>query len=256
MRTLTTAETADYLAGHATFEGAVETPEGVMVPTLDDDLRTEALEARIEELEAGTEYEPHAETFRHADGSATVIVYDTDAEHANPRDNDGNVATLIQENDRYNDIDDDHAGLSEARNYFGGDAAMVRRYLGMFRPDIAYYADYWHAGESYGWGYVTTAALEEHFPEKLCGDRAAYFAKHDLSPEKLLEQEVDIYRQWAEGEVYGAIHLEVGEPIVAYGEHGAYVTGYQVEEESCWGFLGYDELEDIAAEMTDSPVVS
>lgn len=211
-----------------------------LLERLDAELRTAALEWRIGVEEADRN---HVRTLRHEDGSVTLIMWDEDGEYANPRNNDGNVATLIQTNSRCSDIDDDDAGLGEARERF--DDAMMRRYLTMFRPDIAYYADYWSAGDSYGWGYVTRDAMRE-----------AGLSANPVDAQEAFDQEVSLYRQWAEGEVYGAIHLTVGAPVVRYGAEGAYVDGYDVEEDSCWGFLGYDDLADIATQFTDSPVVT
>ena len=179
------------------------------------------------------------DAFRHADGSITYIVWDDDSSAENPREYDGNIATLIQCNDRCNDIDTDDAGLSEARDRLDA----FERYLAMFRPDIVHYVGYWTAGDSYGWGYVTRADWEA----------AGYTST--VTPQQAFEQEVDIYRQWANGEVYGAHHVTVGDPIVVLGEEGAYVDGFETVEEDCWGFLGYDDRRDIAATFTDSPIV-
>ena len=227
------------------------------------------------------------DAYRHEDGSITYIVYDFDGEHANPRENDGNVATLIQENDHYIAIDEDHAGLKEARERFdcygrhGTSAhgyahgtkvaldreAMMRRYIAIFRPDILYYRDRWGEGDSYGWGYVDVETWRKWmYPEKPYmtenatpeeqASAAEYYLTYEPSctPEEAFNQEVDVYGQWARGEVYGAHHVSVGEPIVTYGDQGAYVDAYKEDEESCWGFLGYDEHKDIAAQFTDSPI--
>lgn len=226
-------------------------------------------------------YEWVCDAYRHEDGSITYIVPDMDGEHANPRECDGNVAVLIQENDRLIDIDTDDAGLSEARERFdcygrrGTSAhgyahgtkvrldreAMMQRYLSIFRPDVAYYADYWGAGrDGYGWGYVLTDTWREHmYPEKPYEDtpeavEAWLNYEPPSTPEEAFDAEVSLYGQWAEGEVYGAIHVTVGKPIVVLGEHGAYVDEYEEEEDSCWGFLGYDDHKEIAAQFTDSPI--
>lgn len=200
-----------------------------------------SMEDRIDELTHTSGFNHPQRHFTHEDGSHTIIVMDIDGgDHSNPRDYDGNVATLIQNNSRCIDIDDDVAGLTEARDRF--DIPTMERYLAMFRPDIAYYTDYWQAGrDSFGWGYVTHEAMEQHG-----GD----------DPKRAFDIEVDLYRQWAEGEVYGAYHLTQGKPIVTYGEHGAYVDDWEVDEDSCWGFLGYDDLKDITLQFTDSPVVT
>lgn len=229
------------------------------------------------------------DAYRHEDGSITYIVYDHDGEHANPRDYDGNVATLIQENDRCIRIDEDEAGLSEARERFGRYGRqgwstwrdpslsrmhchhdreyMMRRYIAMFRPDIVHYVDWWSAGDSYGWGYVTRADwVKSMYPERPyipddahgreVADAIERFLDYEpgITPEKAFSDEVDLYRQWAEGEVYGGIHVTADEPIVVLGDHGAYVDGYAESEDSCWGFLGYDDHKEICAHFTDSPI--
>ena len=85
---------------------------------------------------------------------------------------------------------------------------------------------------------------------------ADYFLEYQptTTPEEAFKQEVDLYNQWASGEVYGAYHVSVGEPIVVLGEEGAYIDGYKEDEDSCWGFLGYDDRKEIAQHFTDSPV--
>ncbi len=217
-----------------------------------------------------TERDPNlVATFKHEDGSTTYIVVDQDAEHVNPRDDDGNVATLIQRSDRHMKIDDDDAGLSEARERFGiydersidnwsGPAfmmrhlrlairskydgeAMVNRYLAMFRPDVLLYVDYWVApsytqDSSYGWGYVTREAWVAAMGEGYDGD---------LTPKEAFDQEVDIFGKWARGDVYGYIHIKP-----------------DGTEDSVWGFLGYETvagpgetgLEAIVEQATDSPI--
>lgn len=235
-------------------------------------------------------YQDVLDAYRHEDGSITYIVPDYDCEHVNPREDDGNVTTLIQENDRYLDIDEDEAGLREAREHFSGYGRhgttaptwgrgaqsrhdreyMMERYLAMFRPDILHYEDscsFGDYGASRGWGYVTREAWEEwmypdkpYVPDDATPEVAAAAAERFLSyepsvtPKEAFDQEVDLYRQWANGEVYGAWHVSVGDPIVVLGEYGAYIDGYEEDEDSCWGFLGYDDRKEIAESFTDSPV--
>lgn len=179
------------------------------------------------------------DAYQHADGSITYIVYDEDGSDANPRDNDGKVATLIQTNDSCVDIDEDTEYLGEARDrWYGGwgygdfscdQTAMMERYLAMFRPEILHYDGHWSAGDSSGWGYVTRKDWERWMGEDYAGP---------VTPEEAFDQEVSVYRQWANGEVYGGIHERKNKP-----------------EESCWGFLGYDDHKDIAMTFTDSPIV-
>lgn len=221
------------------------------------------------------------DAYRHEDGSITYVVYDDGYDTESPRSYDGNVATLIQENDRCLDCDDDDAGLRQARDRFSGYGCygttaptwgrgersphyreyMMRRYLAMFRPDILHYVDWWGAGrESYGWGYITREAWEKQmYPERPSAETpeavdAWLNYEPSVTPKEVFDQEVELYRQWAEGEVYGGIHVSVGKPIVQYGPEGAYVDEYEEEEDSCWGFLGYDDHKEICWHFTDSPI--
>lgn len=244
------------------------------------------------EVEFDLNFERMLDAYRHADGSITYIVSDPEpSDTSSPRDDDGNIATLIQTNRDYLALDEDEAGLREAHDrwywldvgkpYFGiscmgmagrcpcrncrdefSDAEravqrrynreqMVRRYIAMFHPDVLYYTDSWDAatsqsGGSRGWGYVTREAWERAMGTDYDGD---------LTPEKAFDQEVKVFGQWAGGEVYGACHVTVGDPIVIFWDHGAYIDGYTTNEDWCWGFLGYDDNKDISRQFTDSPVL-
>lgn len=189
-----------------------------------------------------------SEAYRHENGAITYIVYDDDGQHANPRDSDCNLATLIQRNTRCIDVDSDDAGLTEAYDRFGnhrrvGTTERMKRYLSIFRPDIVHYCDYWSAGDSYGWGYITRETWEREMapppgphptPEAV---QAWLTATTTITPEKAFKAEVEVYRQWCEGEVFGGIH-----------EHPDGTS------DSCWGFLGYDDHQDIAWHFTTSPI--
>ena len=168
-------------------------------------------------------------TFKHENGSTTYILIDTDGENANPRHDDGNIATLINRNNRTIDIDEcDVYGLTDAREHWGKREDLVRRWLAIYHPHVIHYVDYWTAGDSYGWGYVDRSRWEKAMGADYEGD---------MTPEKAFDQEIRIYELWATGEVYGYIH-----------------TGPDGTEDSCWGFLGYDSHEDIAKQATDSPI--
>lgn len=184
------------------------------------------------------------EEFTH-NGCTIRILPDDDGEYANPRDDDGNVATLIQVADRYLDIDRDDAGLGEARDHFWDYGRrrysspkfpgrshthdrddMVRRYIGMFRPDILFYEDSWSAGESYGWGYVTREDWDRWMGEDYDGE---------VTPQQAFAQEVEQYRMWAEGEVYGYVIYES-----EVDEDDDITVDDLTEVDSCWGFLGLE----------------
>lgn len=182
------------------------------------------------------------DTFKH-NGCTVEIFIDDDSGSSNPRENDGCIATLIQENSRLLDVDDDDAGLGEARDRFdcygrrGTSAhgyahgtkvpldreAMMKRYLAMFRPDILHYDDWLTVGSGragYGWGYVTREAWEKWMGTDYDGD---------VTPEQAFDGEVTVYNQWADGEVYGYVITRKGREVG-----------------SCWGFIGEEWAEQTA----------
>lgn len=204
-------------------------------------------------VEFNREREGLADAYRHENGAITYVVYDDDGSHCNPREDNGNLTTLIQRNDRCIAIDTDDAGLQDAYDRFRnsgrggsvGTTTRMQRYLNIYRSDIVHFCDYWQAGESYGWGYITRAAWEEeHMLPGAPGEKATLEKVEDfltytptLTPADAFAQEVDLYRQWADGEVYGGIHVHP-----------------DGTDDSCWGFLGYDNHKDICGEFTDSPI--
>lgn len=220
--------------------------------------------------------------FRHEDGSITYVLYQRyDQEFANPREDDGNVTNLVQDrNDRMVSLDDPDDGIKEARDRFddydrsevgarklypGSDLdefywgrhvllqarskhdaeSMVRRYISICRPDIAHYQHQWQVtGSSQsdwagGWGFILT----EDMDQVTCTAQEAW------------DQEVDVYGQYFAGEVYEACHVVLGDPIVALGEQGAHITGWDTTEDWCGGFLAYKDTKEIAMQMTSSPII-
>lgn len=154
------------------------------------------------------------------EGYTGYVRVDEDAYGDSPRDWAPNVATIIQRNDRRGAVDEPDARLDEARDRWSwtkyaslvggnrsdraikavGDEGMVARYLSIFRPDIALYVDHWSAGRDlFGWGYITAEAWEE--------------GGYTIAPQDVFDQEVEIFRQWADGEVYGVtvVNDETGE---------------------------------------------
>jgi hypothetical protein len=190
------------------------------------------------------------EEFAHEDGSLTFVMIDTDPEHADPREDEGLVSTLIREGRDYTPLDDDDEGLAEARDRWdwlgtygyssrgqrGGphfvptaaDKALfahydrdkiMQRYVAMFRPDILHYCDRWEASGfsqghyTYGWGYVSRAKWEYAMGEGYTGP---------ITPEEAFGQEVNIYELYFRGEVYGYVHIEPDGEVVTTdvdGEH-------------------------------------
>jgi len=197
------------------------------------------------------EYEPDrfpllSDAYRHEDGSITYVCTQLDSEDSNPRQDDGNIATLIQVNTRCIEVDSDRAGLEEAHDRWGRGhlRAYFDRYLRMFRPDIVHYEPHWSAGDSYGWGYVTLEAWEEHMLPDPPGENATpeqveHFVSYvpTITPAEAFESEVKVYGQWCNGEVYYATNVHP-----------------DGTEESCGGFLGYDDHKDIADQVAGSPV--
>lgn len=237
--------------------------------TLAGRLAADAMRDALAMLENRDDY---VATLEHADGSRTVIVRDSEPEHANPRDTDGNVTTLVADgNDRVLSISEG-AELADARNRwhpsgyvlsYGGSYRdrytnrptpdpidMLRRYVAIYRPDIVYVGEWSVSGATQsdwqsGYGYVTADAWRVAMGEDYAGE---------LTPEDVFRGEIAVYRQWWEGDVYCATHLETGAPVVAYGPEGAYVETYEVTDETVCGLLSYPSYEDIAGEMTDAPV--
>lgn len=235
---------------------------------------------RVAELEGR---ENHERTYRHEDGSVTVILWETDPfDHESPRDWDGNVATLISTSRDYGDLDDDIAGLSGARErwewlgtfYYSSRGqrfpsapsvtkraltrrydreAIMARYVAMFRPDIAYYCDSWqvvgHSQSDWqgGWGYVTTGVLEA-------------YGMSTAQASVAFTDELKVYEQHFRGEYPYAVHLSPKAPdliseTVDYACDPVQVYGDDYDEDAVYGFLGYDDPADIAADFTTSPVV-
>lgn len=239
-------------------------------------LAKDAYAARLRELREHTEDHVPVREFVHEDGSHTFIVYDFDAEHANPRDDDENLARLVLDDysrRNWRGLDDPDPGIAEAVNHFAGygryrttaptwgvgsksrrdSEYMIRRYLSIFRPDVAHY-DEWQVNGSTqsnwqgGYGYVM---VEDFIPGRQGG-----LLPHERAAAKIaFDAEVKLYGQYFAGEVYGGYHVRRGAEIVTFGEQGAYVDGYEADEDAVWGFLGYNEPKEIAAEFTDSPIV-
>lgn len=220
------------------------------------------LAERLEELTSGDDhtYLPH---FVHADGSVTVIVNDTAFDTESPREHD-HVATLIRGDRDHTDLDSPDGQLEAAVDRWGAEDEKVQRYVAIFRPDIALYVPRWEVtgysqGDySYGWGYVLVEDLLERGFVHSDDDVAKYLTggvDEVVNVREIFDAEISTYQDWFRGDVYGAYHLEPGDPIVAYGEHGAYVAGRKVVEDTCWGFFSYESYAQIAEQMTCSAIV-
>lgn len=195
------------------------------------------------------------------EGYTGYVRYD-DMVHESPRDW-ITSATIINANDRLLNIDSDDEGLAEVRDrwhwlgtygfssrgqsyppHYGEPTftertlfakydreRLVERYVAMFRPDIAVYVDRWDAGrENYGWGYVTREALAEAGYSE--DGREHVSGTLQMRARAIFDQEVETYRMWAEGEVYGVtvIRDEDGEEASLWGIYDDYPYDYmQVE---------------------------
>lgn len=251
-----------------------------------DDLEPDPYTERLQELEHDDEhsYLPH---YVHEDGSHTFVMHDGTPEHSNPReyDNVGHLVLAGQSARDYRPVDEDEEGIRDVRDHFsvyderanprGWSVGyydsmikrqaesrhtaedMVRRYLSIYRPDIVAYVHEWQVnGTSQsdwqgGYAYVTR---EDYDAAGFTAEHLAAYPDDDLSPAGVLRGEIKVYGQWFAGEVYGAINVRRGEPVIVIGDEGAYVDGYEPKEEACWGFLGYASHRDIAAEVCASPI--
>jgi len=187
------------------------------------------------ERHLGSLAEHLTDAFRHEDGSITYVFHDPEpGDTESPRTYDGNVATLIQENSWCIDLDDDDAGLREAHDHFYGQGrhttTLMRRYLEIFRPEILHYEEHWSVGQSgsYGWGYVTRDAMHQ-----------AGLSANPVDAQEAFDQEVKVFGQWAEGEVYGSCHI----------------AERRSKPDCVFGHLGYTDSRAIAAYHTESPIL-
>lgn len=193
------------------------------------------------------------DTYEHA-GHIVKLYYDEDPQHANPREDDGNVGVMLCWHGRYNLGDEQFAGDDFSTDVTcsrcDGDGcdgcdgngyvtlslegylkrergATVVLPLGLLdHSGISMYVGSGaHPYDSGGWdsGQVGVIFDTPETRKELT----------DLSPEgieKCLRDEVEIYDQFLRGEVYGYV-VET-----KTGEH----------EDSCWGFLG--DLEYVKSE--------
>lgn len=208
----------------------------------------ESFESKVADLKDDAQFE---RGFWHEDGSFTAILRDDDPDHANPRDNDGNVAHLVTTNSDYREIDEPCDPIVDADQRWGftgrggarGErehaAELTARYLSIFFPDIVAFEPRWSVQSfndvNHGYAYVLRSDWDEAFPdvdpavgytyrEAMPGDPSGTYSgpEKTITPADCIAQEVDVYGQWFAGEVYGYSHVEPGEIIVTTdvdGEH-------------------------------------
>lgn len=161
---------------------------------------------------------------------------DQDSGRFNPRkdyDHLANVITLKGQN--YIDVDENGGPLQYGWDYFAGrdnDVELFIRWARMVHGAVA---------------------IEENPVE---GARSIWYlmpekaAESTWEPEKVINSEIEEYRAWAEGEVYGYI-IERSVTWVPKEDPNGEVemeTWEEVEEGSCWGFVGYDYAKEAALE--------
>lgn len=161
-----------------------------------------------------------------------VLKQDTDA--SSPReDQDCNLANVItHKGQRCLDVDEDGGPLEE------GWRRIESRYVNAF-PVFARWARIFHGATAVEqWPHGGARSLWYVMPGKL--------AETTVSAEKIIEEEVEEYRKWVNGEVYGyVIEKSVGWQR-SDGGVGVLVTWEGVE--SCWGHIGREYAEEAARE--------
>lgn len=161
------------------------------------------------------------DTFHHQDGSTSYVLYDQDCESPRVTAFPDPLTVLTQNNSRYRKVDD-APELREALNRLPEPVAF--RYMKAFHDVAAITAWHDYSGR-YGHIYLTRAALE-------------LWSYRDVDAEAVMRAELSEYQEWADGEVYGCINVDA---------NGG--------EESCWGLIGYDSLEEVVAQVCESPIL-
>lgn len=210
----------------------------------------DTMENRIAELDDGLSF-----VFVHEDGSVTAVVYDMDPEHADPRDMD-NLGIMLAPHRRYNLGDHEHPLVEEIVRYLddGTRWSVIARWLRIFHgtttiiplglidhSGLSMYAGGGaHWCDPGGWDSGTVGFIF---------DTAETRERTGVAPENVekgLLSEVSVYDSYLRGEVYGVIHLTPTGEVVETDVDGSTVLGLTYEEDSCWGFLGYDSPRDLA----------
>jgi hypothetical protein len=163
-----------------------------------------------------------------------------DSAEFNPRSNqDCNLANVITpEGQRYIDVDEDGGPLAENWDRVAerDDAVEVfTRWARVFHG-ITVIEDRPHDGARSLW-YVTPENLKET----------------TLTADKVVEAEIEEYRRWAEGEVYGWV---VEKDVTRIPKDPEDAGDPDIDDESrawehvdsCWGYIGRENVEDAARE--------
>lgn len=170
-------------------------------------------------------------------GYRAFILMD-DFDHESPRTWGSSVATLVSTSPG-DQVDDDVADLARMRERYAPHARWARgemlaeRYLSIFRPEILHYEDYWSVGrDQFGFGYVTRDGWEAAMGADYAGD---------MTPADLFEQELETFRQWAEGEVYGV--------IVTHPESGEQASLWSIYDQYPYTYLKVDVVKELLHEL-------
>lgn len=182
------------------------------------------------------------ETFYNKDRTKRVrLEYDQDSSHLDPREEDRLVDIVTGELRRWNVATKD-AMFQSAFDRFNnaGRAGLFKRWLKIFHDTEAMpvflfehgnvalstgdFGDRWDSGQV-GWTYIRPDA------EKW----------EDMDVPAILKGFVETLGQWMNGEVYGWIAEELVKGTKVFeGDHADEAFEEWEQEDSCWGFIGYD----------------
>lgn len=191
------------------------------------------------------------------DGRVAVVVQDLDPGAANPRDND-NLGVMLCWHRGYILGDDTRNHEHPLKREVGealerGGIRLAERYLRIVHGAtqviplglLDHSGLHMYAGggsspfDPGGWDsgpvgliFDTAETREE------CGTQLEHVREALLG-------EVKVYDQCLQGEVYGVIELTPTGPIVETDIDGDTTLGIAYEEDSCWGYLGYDSLPEL-----------
>lgn len=163
------------------------------------------------------------------------LEFDQDASSCDPRDNDSTLSFAVTvPHSRYLDVSkpgplanqwDRIKDRSDAMDLF---ERYARIYHGAVTDRVTP-----HDGPSSVW-YILPEQIAEIGPSS--------------SPEEALRVEIEEYRAWRDGEVYGYIIEKSVDWVRKDDEDEIMSTWEEVEDGSCWGFVGYKWAKEAALE--------
>lgn len=221
----------------------------------------DTLEARLEELEQDSN---HVETYRHKDGSVTVVLAEGYIEEwMNPREDDYGVGVMCAKGYRHSNLGDKGDLVDEVHRALREHGPRITtRWLKIFKGatvvlplgliDHSGISMYVGAGAHWcdpgGWDSGLVGLI---FDTPETRERTGVKPEN---VEQALRTEVEVYDQYLRGEVYYGVHLTPTGELVETDVDGDTVHGHTYQEDACGGFLGYDNLADVAWQFTDSPI--